>query len=181
MALRIPARQCGDLKKMLAGYLLTIPRVSSIVADGDPSKRLVLLAPSIHGLEDLCGLPTYLRDAVLAEGATPVAHTIRLGYTSLSVDEHLWLAGWHEGAKDAAMKQGLAARALVDTDFVRVLLASHEHGVMLRHFERSGAGSHWGGKFARDFAFVVGNRLGEMMMELREQLVSKHSEGAVGG
>lgn len=82
---------------------------------------------------------------------------------------HLELDGW-DAIKDAVMEHGLAARARVDPEFRRVLLTSRKRGALLRHYERSGAASYWGGRFGADGTFVGRNRLGEMLMALRESL-----------
>lgn len=90
VALRISARQCTAFLKQLSGHVLHRPRVKPIVADADgkADSRLLLLAESVRGLE-LAELPSDVRQYALAEGATPVRHTLRLGYEHLTVDQVL--------------------------------------------------------------------------------------------
>lgn len=72
-----------------------------------------------------------------------------------------------DAARDAAMFRALQARLEVDAEFRKILEASKEANVRLVHYERSGARSYWGGA-VKDGAVVGTNKLGKMLMALRE-------------
>ena len=72
-----------------------------------------------------------------------------------------------EAARDAAMMKILQARYDQDEVFRQILEATKALNVKLVHFERTGANSYWGGS-VKDGVVQGRNRLGEMMMALRE-------------
>jgi DNA-directed RNA polymerase subunit H (RpoH/RPB5) len=72
-----------------------------------------------------------------------------------------------DAARDAAMFGILQARYEVDEEFRKILEASKESNVGLLHYERSGPSSYWGGA-VKEGAIVGENKLGKMMMALRE-------------
>jgi len=72
-----------------------------------------------------------------------------------------------EAARDAAMMRILQARYEQDEVFRQILEATKALNVNLVHFERSGAKAYWGGN-VKDGMVQGRNRLGEMMMALRE-------------
>ena len=69
--------------------------------------------------------------------------------------------------RDAAMFELLQARYATDPEFRKILEASKTAGVDLLHYERSAAKAYWGGA-VKDGAVVGVNRLGKMMMALRD-------------
>ena len=88
VALKISKRHCTSFLQRLAGHIYHKSRVKPIVAaEGDAESRLLLLAESV-GLE-LAELPAEMRDFVLAEGAQPVRHTLKLGYEHLDAAQAL--------------------------------------------------------------------------------------------
>ena len=65
----------------------------------------------------------------------------------------------------------LKARAHADGEYRTILLRTKELEVHLLHFERQASKSYWGGAVDRASGEIVGvNRLGTMLMELRESL-----------
>ena len=77
-------------------------------------------------------------------------------------------ASW-DAAKDEVMRQALSARALVDDKFVQVLLAAREQERPLQHYEPQ-RDPYWGGTKDAAGRFRGRNRLGELLMQLAEQL-----------
>lgn len=82
-----------------------------------------------------------------------------------------------DAARDAAMFRILEARYANDPMFRKILHASKELGVVLLHYERSGAKAYWGGA-VKEGQIVGKNRLGEMMMLLRDGKGLQEGEGA---
>ena len=74
--------------------------------------------------------------------------------------------------RDGATMAALKARAHADDEYCNILRRTKELGVHLLHFERQQASkAYWGGAIDRASGEIVGvNRLGEMLMELRESL-----------
>lgn len=72
-----------------------------------------------------------------------------------------------EAARDAAMMKILQARYDQDEVFRQILEATKALNVNLVHYERSGAKAYWGGS-VKEGVVQGRNRLGEMMMALRE-------------
>ena len=83
-------------------------------------------------------------------------------------------ASW-DAAKDEVMRQALSARALVDDKFVQVLLAAREQERPLQHYEPQ-RDPYWGGTKDAAGRFRGRNRLGELLMQLAEQLSDGGSE-----
>ena len=73
--------------------------------------------------------------------------------------------------RDGATMAALRARAQCDTEFCTILRRTAELRLRLLHYDgRGGAASYWGGKIDKMSGCVVGhNRLGEMLMELRDE------------
>jgi ribA/ribD-fused uncharacterized protein len=84
-----------------------------------------------------------------------------------------------EAARDQAMFRILEARYASDPMFRKILHASEELRVILLHFERSAAKAYWGGA-VRDGAIVGQNKLGDMMMRLRDGKGMQEGEAAAG-
>ena len=79
------------------------------------------------------------------------------------------LAKW-DAERDTATMSALRARVACDEQFCTILRATA--GSQLLHFERQAAKAYWGGAVDAASGYVVGrNRLGQMMMELREELL----------
>lgn len=72
-----------------------------------------------------------------------------------------------EAARDAAMMKILQARYDQDEVFRQILEATKALNINLVHFERSGPKAYWGG-LVKDGVVQGRNRLGEMLMALRE-------------
>lgn len=89
------------------------------------------------------------------------------------------IAAWAREA-DGVMQAALRARAETDARFASVLTATRRQRVQLVHFERSSAKSYWGGSISSDGAIVGRNRLGEMLMELRESIDATEAADTVG-
>ncbi len=85
-----------------------------------------------------------------------------------------------DAARDAAMFQILEARYADDPMFRKILHASKELNVVLLHYERSGAKAYWGGA-VKDGHIVGKNRLGEMMMLLRDGKGLQEGESGAAG
>lgn len=89
-----------------------------------------------------------------------------MGERGCALDRDAWAL-----EADGVMMSALRARAATDATFSRVLRASRAQRVTLVHHERAAAKSYWGGGIAKGSGAVIGrNRLGEMLMELRETL-----------
>ena len=79
---------------------------------------------------------------------------------------------WNKNS-EKIMYDALMARSLVDEKFNDILKNSYEENYYLLHFERSGKKSEWGGAIEEETGNIVGkNRLGILLMILREELVS---------
>lgn len=79
------------------------------------------------------------------------------------------VAKWNAQRDDATMA-ALRARALCDPEFCMILRATA--GKRLLHFERHAAKAYWGGAIDAKTGGVLGcNRLGEMLMTLRAELL----------
>jgi len=96
--------------------------------------------------------------------ATAKQHGTRKLYTAKGAK--LKTKEW-EAARDAAMMKILQARYDQDEVFQQILKATKALNVNLVHYERSGAKAYWGG-WLKDGVVQGRNRLGEMMMALRE-------------
>jgi len=72
-----------------------------------------------------------------------------------------------EAARDAAMMKILQARYEQDEVFRQILEATKALNINLVHYERSGPKAYWGG-LVKEGVVQGRNRLGEMMMALRE-------------
>lgn len=73
--------------------------------------------------------------------------------------------------RDTVTMNALCARMETEEQFRAILRATRERGMYLLHFERQGVKSYWGGNLSKETGAVVGrNRLGEMLMELRENV-----------
>jgi len=91
VALRLSPRHCNVVRKALSGYVLKQRMVKPIQNDAaTPGQKLLLLneAVSQGGLR-LDGLPPALRDIARSHGATPVAHTVEVGFDHLTVSQAL--------------------------------------------------------------------------------------------
>jgi len=74
---------------------------------------------------------------------------------------------------DGVMWRALQCRACSDEAFSRILREVHAQSVTLLHFERSGAGSYWGGNVSKETGKPQGgNRLGEMLMRLAAMIAA---------
>ncbi len=96
----------------------------------------------------------------------------RKGYQQhgATLDTTRWL-----DVRDEVMQTALDARLAQDELFTRILRSTR--GLVLLHFERSGARSYWGGSLDRQTGLIKGeNRLGAMMMERREQPLTRPSD-----
>ena len=91
-ALRIPAKKTSAFNQRLkgTGYMFDRPRVKPVIDDpaGGGATKLVLLSEAAGGA-DLAGLPAELREFVLAEGAEPTPHVLRLGFENLNAEQAL--------------------------------------------------------------------------------------------
>lgn len=86
------------------------------------------------------------------------------------------LAKW-DAQRDAATMHALRARVACDEEFCSILRATAND--YLLHFERHAATSYWGGAVSTSTGKVIGcNRLGEMLMELRTELLSGKTSAA---
>ena len=91
-------------------------------------------------------------------------------------DATLDMAIW-DTQRDGAMFTALKARMSVDAEFCAILKKTAELGAHLLHFERQGLRAYWGGTIDRASGNIVGlNRLGKMLMELRDNVGSYHNE-----
>ena len=89
-----------------------------------------------------------------------------------TLDVPRWIA-----TRDKSVAKALKARAKSDPLFTKILLATKERRLFLLHFERGGAKSYWGGSIQRLTGERVGrNRLGEMLMTLRDELAEDQAE-----
>jgi len=80
------------------------------------------------------------------------------------------MAKWDLERDDATMA-ALTARAHADEEYRTILRRTKDLGVHLLHFERQASKAYWGGAVDRASGEIVGgNRLGAMLMELRETL-----------
>eukprot|EP00803_Ostreobium_quekettii_P008064 evm.model.scf_392.4 EVM.evm.TU.scf_392.4 scf_392:17480-19531(+) len=88
-ALRVPTKRCHQLLKALRGVTLSLPRVRSVVPDGDsPDTRLLLLSEALSRA-DPTSLPEALSDAIRREGLSLVHHDLTLSYSHLSAEQVL--------------------------------------------------------------------------------------------
>ena len=78
-------------------------------------------------------------------------------------------AQW-DRVRDAETTKALRARARADAEFCSILRATAAHNVHLLHFERQAGKAYWGGAVDATGTIVGRNRLGELLMELREEL-----------
>ena len=73
--------------------------------------------------------------------------------------------------RDGATMAALKARAHADDEYCSILRRPKELGLYLLHFERQASKAYWGGAVDRASGEIVGvNRLGEMLMDIREGL-----------
>lgn len=87
------------------------------------------------------------------------------------------LAKWDAQRDDATMI-ALRARVACDAEFCAILRATA--GQYLLHFERQAAKAYWGGAVSASTGKVVGrNRLGEMLMGLRQELLDVGTTTAI--
>lgn len=79
---------------------------------------------------------------------------------------------WEREHQDEVMESLLQARWEVDPEFRNILAETARQGIHLVHFERSGKSSYWGGCI-RDGEVLGRNRLGEMLMALRNKMIDR--------
>ena len=79
--------------------------------------------------------------------------------TNITLDFGQW-----NSISPSVMRSLVHARSAVDPEYARILAATVRLGISLRHFERSGEKSIWGGHFRKGDGMWVGqNRLGSIM------------------
>lgn len=77
-----------------------------------------------------------------------------------------------ESVKEAAMEEAVRARLACDKSFENALVATGNKTLL--HVERSGRHSEWGGCVDSETGMVVGrNKLGRLMMRLRDEVVAR--------
>eukprot|EP01063_Lacrimia_lanifica_P032085 TRINITY_DN5417_c0_g2_i1.p2 TRINITY_DN5417_c0_g2~~TRINITY_DN5417_c0_g2_i1.p2 ORF type:complete len:221 (+),score=58.11 TRINITY_DN5417_c0_g2_i1:1975-2637(+) len=79
--------------------------------------------------------------------------------------------------RDEVTIAAVRARAASDPAYRAILRATRALRLQLLHFERQGEKSYWGGALGPDGAVKGRNRLGEILMAVREEL---HEDGADG-
>ena len=67
------------------------------------------------------------------------------------------------------MESLLMSRYVNDINFQHTVDELNNNGVILYHFERSGAKSFWGGYINKDGVFVGNNKLGKILMKLGKE------------
>lgn len=73
--------------------------------------------------------------------------------------------------RDNVTFAALRARASCDDHFCKILQRTKELDLYLLHFERSAQKAYWGGAISKSSGEIVGvNRLGQMLMELRNEV-----------
>ncbi|KAJ1915780.1 tRNA(m(1)G37)methyltransferase [Mycoemilia scoparia] len=96
-ALEVPAKDVGSIMQDFSNVLLNTPRLRNVVnsAENDKSKRLVLLSPDIHTIEDLKSRLSDDQQTKLAavgqeqEGWRFVDHDLEIPYTYWTADQIL--------------------------------------------------------------------------------------------